>query len=841
MVSRNEAFLSAAEAVQNGASIEVIGTRGSGRSYTMSRLREHFVRLGWRVIDVNGSPGLIRAPFSALIMAGIVDAEARGGPLTNGTRALSEKILPARTVIVIDDADAVDESSWGALTAVSSQHNVPLAFSRVQQPAPWLPGAAQPVSALYSVPLGAMSYSELEIALESTLSLTLDPTTMSRIFALSGGSIGPAVAIVQSARRGGGASVSRGTLRVSGPLWNPGLGSMCESLFAALPENQVEALRNLALMGAAEVHTATRLVTAPVVFDLEARGLLRFVETREGRLATVDPPILAEYFRHQTGPGQRAMVRARIDQILSGDEAMLPDPLLVDDGDDDAMFVRLVHEHLRRRTLLARRRWEQTPGLATATPLLQALAADVGTTTEETNDLLARARHLTALPQERADWAIARASYTAHHDGRPIQAVADLRQTASEVPLEALRLTAEAAVLEMGFGPIPEQMPLAHAELSECDDAELTSVLLAQLMWLVAMGRVREADELATEYAADQLRDPRLDTIVTVTKIAMGEISSSAEHAHTRLNHARADFDATRLRVYAFLSAITSVLTRRFDEAEAALTAPTSLGGLPGEAPLSFVGLSVISAYVAADQGSTSFVDRFLGDLEASGLPDGPFPGLQRALVRARLVALEGHPEQASRISRELGDELWDRGARLAAAVAYLDGLRTHPSAADWAHAHPRVAQIDSPLVQHWAALTTATVDRDIDGVSAVIEDVLSTHEDAHAAQLAEIALRVLASERATSNSDRLSALQAIVAAHPRSTASTSPDFSARELEVAELIASGLSNPMIAETLVVSVRTVESHINKMLRKLNAAERNDIREYVRSLRATRSKE
>ncbi|MDW5597364.1 helix-turn-helix transcriptional regulator, partial [Conexibacter stalactiti] len=56
-----------------------------------------------------------------------------------------------------------------------------------------------------------------------------------------------------------------------------------------------------------------------------------------------------------------------------------------------------------------------------------------------------------------------------------------------------------------------------------------------------------------------------------------------------------------------------------------------------------------------------------------------------------------------------------------------------------------------------------------------------------------------------------------------------SPDgaLSPREREIAELIASGSSNQQIADTLVISLRTVETHARSVRRKLGVASRADV--------------
>ena len=51
--------------------------------------------------------------------------------------------------------------------------------------------------------------------------------------------------------------------------------------------------------------------------------------------------------------------------------------------------------------------------------------------------------------------------------------------------------------------------------------------------------------------------------------------------------------------------------------------------------------------------------------------------------------------------------------------------------------------------------------------------------------------------------------------------------LSPRELEIARLIASGSSNREIAETLFVSIKTIETHVQHIFRKLQVKNRAEI--------------
>lgn len=56
-------------------------------------------------------------------------------------------------------------------------------------------------------------------------------------------------------------------------------------------------------------------------------------------------------------------------------------------------------------------------------------------------------------------------------------------------------------------------------------------------------------------------------------------------------------------------------------------------------------------------------------------------------------------------------------------------------------------------------------------------------------------------------------------------------DLTPRELEVLTLIAEGLTNPEIAEELVISVKTVDRHRENIMRKLNMHSRIDLVKYA----------
>jgi DNA-binding NarL/FixJ family response regulator len=58
--------------------------------------------------------------------------------------------------------------------------------------------------------------------------------------------------------------------------------------------------------------------------------------------------------------------------------------------------------------------------------------------------------------------------------------------------------------------------------------------------------------------------------------------------------------------------------------------------------------------------------------------------------------------------------------------------------------------------------------------------------------------------------------------------------LSSRELEIARLVADGLTNAAVAERLFISQRTVTSHLERIYRRLEIGSRPELTRYVRQL-------
>ncbi|SIT78643.1 helix-turn-helix transcriptional regulator [Microbacterium sp. RU33B] len=836
MGTRQELFLSAVDVLHSGRSLDIVGEHGSGRTHFLRRVGDHFIGIGWRTITVTGLPAFAQTPMVALAVAGVGELhDSRPTSIAASVRSLRDAITPGRTLIVVDDADDLDDFSAGVIRTVQTSAMTPVLSSRlVHRTRKSDAVSAGGFTTTYAMRLPPMAYGELEAALQSHVGFRIEPGTLSRVFAKSGGNIGLAGAVVDSAQRAGHLVVVDGVGTAAGSLWSPALRHLTEVVLAPLSREAVEALEVLALLGPAELSTAAKAVGLDRIGELEERSFLSVVEVGGSRTVSIHPPLLVEHFRHDSLPGRHAQLLARIDDLLSTGPA--PGDGSGTTAHDSAAFVRLVHEHTRRRTLQAREAWQAAPSLRTATDLLTALEVDGAHDDDEATALVAAAHGLVGTERERAEWDVARLARRAIRGREPAAAVAELRERAAGMPREGGILLARAAELEVSFLTVPDADPLADLDTSGMSRRARALVLRGRGFWLLARGAHEEADGVLAELRRlEGGPDPLADAVAVLAHVVGERMSVAARIAGEGLADAQKAFDAPLIRVYAFLAALTATMDRRHDDAER-LVSESSFLGLPAPFPaLSYTGLKILAAESAARRGQRGLMEQLLAEIDAAGLSDGPFLGQNSGMAYARLAFVEDGPEAAASRSIESGDALWDRGALLSAAYAYLEGMLYLPDPAEWERLKPRISQIAAPGVVRQAAFVDALVSRDGEAVVDHIAVLEERGRGREALALSGIALRMLDSDETPAASAgagvRLAELRRRLETVAVDTSEPRVTLTPREREVAELVAAGLTNAVIAEALVLSVRTVESHINRLLRKAGLHRRADVKAFL----------
>jgi DNA-binding CsgD family transcriptional regulator len=141
---------------------------------------------------------------------------------------------------------------------------------------------------------------------------------------------------------------------------------------------------------------------------------------------------------------------------------------------------------------------------------------------------------------------------------------------------------------------------------------------------------------------------------------------------------------------------------------------------------------------------------------------------------------------------------------------------------------------LDGPLVQVHCGHAVAVAESDVDGLQRVVDeyealDTLANAAEA-AAELAELHQQRGDTRRATAalhRSAELATLAGGVRTPPLARGGGVEPLTSREREVALLAAGGRSSREIADRLYLSVRTVESHLARVYRKLGIGARNEL--------------
>ena len=273
-------------------------------------------------------------------------------------------------------------------------------------------------------------------------------------------------------------------------------------------------------------------------------------------------------------------------------------------------------------------------------------------------------------------------------------------------------------------------------------------------------------------------------------------------------------------------------------------------------------------AFIDGDLDRAIELDRgSLGEAIHSGLDEAE-SAVVIHLRTSMLLAWSGRPadalrhiDRALRLCEEHGDEWW-RTYLLCLRVARLADLGLYREALDTGYEALRLARGFHAFSVVTALGLVAVVSAELDegtraavllgAVNAIWPDIGASliREDQSRQAAAERRARELLGEAgyaaAYERGQAMSVDQAVSFAldeQPLATTQLSPgpgaspsQLTAREWQVAELIARGLSNQEIAQSLVISPRTAEGHVTRLLNKLGFESRARVAAWVAERRA-----
>jgi DNA-binding NarL/FixJ family response regulator len=357
---------------------------------------------------------------------------------------------------------------------------------------------------------------------------------------------------------------------------------------------------------------------------------------------------------------------------------------------------------------------------------------------------------------------------------------------------------------------------------------------------LVCLGRFSEAQNYLRliRESSPELSSPLMGVIHAFILLGEGNFEAALSWATRGFDEAHGRLDSDGLRNFAYVAALCLTIAGRYREVQELIDTVFALGEPPIFPQHAHLGLLETASVVAVRRGQLSLGESLAHSVDNIPIPDGPLPGLSRAWAAGQIAAAHGRPQQAAELLWDASEKLWERGARFSAAMGYLSYLELVPDRAMLDRVSPKLNQVEGKFVQAHVAFVTANIARDPDALMRCVEDLRTTGRYGQAVAALNTAISLFRAdnriEDAQTASDLLSSLSVTLAVgsfDPNRFIAARAVLSDRELEIVDLVAEGLSNQQIATRLTLSVRTVESHVHRVMRKVGAENRRELKRAV----------
>lgn len=789
--------------VKSGESVDIYGRRFSGRSHFLAKLREELEDDGWAVVTVAGVSSLQGTPLAALDIAGLVSNPRAGSGVRAAVMALVELAKTRRTVVLVDDWNALDETTWGVITAAQEIARIPIARTSLRRRDRRLTPTRREATTsprMFAIDLVPLRIDELEEVLVEVLGGPVEASLVSRVFGKSAGIVGLAVSIVVAARSQGALRFVDEAWTVAEGLWVPELARIVESYLSEVSTAELDTLEALALVGALDVETAREALDWAAVESLEDRALVRFHRSGSRTFLNIIPPLVAEYLAHERSASRRSRMTDQLGKLenLLGHLQPEVDEKVPNLREPDAFFVRMLSEKSRTDLKIARAQWERGLDCKTGAKYLR-LLNEQHAHPDEIRDVLARTDADSGDRASRARFKVFEAWWRAYH-GHDLDGALDLlaEDPESYGPYSGLLDVARVELLAH-LRQVPDEFEELLELRADMPPVVFLAVAECRAIQLLTLGRVEEARRVLERRSSDlagEATHPR-NLIEGLLLVFEGDLDGALQLADSSFAEARDELDVRALRAHSYLTALSLFLSGRYREVEPLVDMVLALGEPPHFPQRVHSGMLAIGAVVAMRRGKTETAATFVGAMKKLPTRDTLLPFTRWPEVQ-ELVLADDDSAAAALLWDDAAD-LWSRGGRLSALLSQIAAVGLNPRR-DWLDAlRSRVDLIDSPLVQAQA-----------DSVELLQE------QSADMSDIRVPRLLAIGDDPASPDAHDLFEFRQV-----------RPRLSDREVEVARLIAQGLSNQQIAQRLTLSPRTVENHVHRALRKTGGTRRADL--------------
>lgn len=863
LIGRGQSLADALEllSAETGAGVVLAGPSGVGKSRLAREVLAEVERSGATTTWAAATEATSRVPFGAL-MALLPDELPPEGDRLAFYRAVARSVVEQaggrHLVLAVDDAHLLDEASAGLVHQLAITGSVRLVLTiRAGAPAPdpiravWKDGLARRLD------LQPLSPDALAQLLAEVLGHPVAAPTLARIWSITGGNALFLHELVQDTIEADGFDRTDGVVVWRHPL-QPGhrLADLLEARLGHVSSAARACARTLALGEPLTVAVLEHLGSGAALHELEESGIARVDDHSPGREVRLVHPLYGEVLRSQLRSlagrdlrRQLAAALAEVDGQRPGDLLRLAGLELDADLDPPPARALAAAEEANRScdyalaARFARSALTRSPSAAALAALGEALNGDGRYA--EAAEVLATVEAHTASDQELVQ--IARQRAEALHWGlgrddaaREVLVSAELAVTdrASRERLQAVRASSLTS-----SGRYGEAHDVAAPLLADPDSDEA-----AQLHAVVAVGTALSLGGRTTDALdlCDRMLEPALRLGHEVpsgvgwvvfqrllASMGAGRLDDAEELSRTAHAMAVSDRNDEVRGALSVMIGRIDLLRGRLDRAEAILREGAAML-VPNDRERYRGWCLSLLAQVMGQRGDAGTAADLMAEVDA-GPPPPAVAWTDVVVGRAWAAVADGS------LTRSEGDLLAAAAEARTAKLNLPEGLLLHEALRAGARAG-RVAdrleviagRSQDGLLTIWAAHARGVADGDVAAIEAAAERfeargmmLLAAETWADAARAARGTDPHGRSARATARSQALAAACPLARTPLLVTSASASPLTRREREVAGLAARGLSSRAIADTLLVSVRTVDGHLAQVYRKLGVSRRDEL--------------
>ncbi|RZU52320.1 AAA ATPase-like protein [Krasilnikovia cinnamomea] len=829
----------------------LVGDAGVGKSRLAAAALDACERAGQAVVRVIGTPGWQEVPFGALV--GLV--QAAPADVADAFRYLAGRLgelVGARPVVVgVDDAHWLDESSAALLERLVADGVVSLlAVVRTDMVAAMPSVLARRIGDLRRMDVSALNRSDLRELIGGALGGVVDGLTHDVLWQLTLGNPLFVREVLRHACDTGAVALEDGLWVWRGEQETPlRLGDMVAWTVRGLSEAERAALTYVAYAEPIPLTMLEHLVDSGAAERLEERGLIRLGTVGGSFSVRLGHPMYGEAVRAGIGSLRARRVLRELADVMERPGATAEDRLRAVSWrcqaglpvEEKDLVVAVEDALLRGGAALAHRLAGHLP--APLDVWHQGRAAVALGRCEEADAQLAAAYTELTDPADRARAAALRALNLFWGLRQPEVADAVLAEATRALPAEVRHeLFGVEAAIAVFCGRGPEALEAISVALSQPSIDPLLATAVAPLRpyLLVFAGAPALA---AAEFDAGELPIPQIwATMRAATQschvhalVMCGRLAEAAEICGRYYHDAVASGSPDAVGLLAMMSGVCAGDAGRLREAVRWAAEARAVTDARTLFPVR-ANILAMQAWWASHLGDFDDARRTLAEAVAC-LPDGGAADYA-AVSEAWLIAMSGERVRAVQLLSELGARFADAGL-VAMAIEALQLLcRVAPSAPAAAELRRVAGLSDSPLFAWYADYAEVVLDGDPGRLE-------QASEEWQARGFGTLALEAAARAAAAyGDTDRRAAARLgrrveqlrdecdgfWPAWLPRNVPARGL-LTERELEVCTLAAAGLGNTEIAERLVLSVRTVENHLQRSYEKLGVRGRRELRSAV----------